>query len=88
MVRSTCAQLDLRGRGCVGGGRAALRVDRSAHATNVDWSVCKRYTIFCAVQSSLVYGCLRLPSNCSRGPCEPNGYVQMSGHKGMRMESY
>jgi hypothetical protein len=52
VVRSTCAQLDLRGRGCVGGGRAALRVDRSAHATNVDWSVCKRYTIFCAVQSS------------------------------------
>ena len=28
MVRSTCAQLDLEGRGCVGDGRAALRVDR------------------------------------------------------------
>ena len=26
--------------------------EQSAPATNVDWSVCKRYTIFCAVQSS------------------------------------
>ena len=34
------------------------------------------------------YGCMLLPNNCSRGPCEPNGYIQMSGHKGMRMGSY
>ena len=52
VVRSTCAQLDLRGRGCVGGGRAAQRVDRPAHATNVDWCMHKLCTRFCAQQSS------------------------------------
>ena len=32
--------------------------------------------------------CKLLRAKRSRGPCEPNGYVQMCGHKGMRMESY
>ena len=40
-----------RSRLC-GDGLLPKCVDRSAHATNVDWSVCKRYTMFCDSQSS------------------------------------
>ena len=88
VVRSTGAQLDLRGPGCVVVG--VLPCAWIVQLTLPMWiGVCASVTQSFAVRNpAKSISCKLLRAKRSRGPCEPNGYVQMCGHKGMRMESY